>query len=784
MKIFRRLWAIVIAFAMCLTCVCAANIEGIDVTTDLPVSFQTLTFDAVANKITVQGIAGYAKKTMITFYLTEGDKVVFADQIFSEADGTFARTLVLDPSRYNADNTGTLIIGANNTNTRMIDNIELYSQVEMDDCVAAFKNISGIDALTDFFDTYGTMFNLEDAFDDNKLVLLWEMYKQNPPEESLDCEGVIDAVDQMSRAVLESEEFLNEANNAAANGDWEEIKNLIFVKYSHLISVDTNISVIRDERAMFMKLIENYTGYTSIGDVEDAFIQARTAQRDEETVDGQFTTDREKNFADEWKISVNANLITVSGRTEEKGVSPIVFNVTEYDFTDAEVLALYVTDTDEDGVFTAAFAVDPTVYADCEKAVLKVGGKNRNIWQFVIPLYGNDVLEQMTEDFNDISNASKMGEFLDNYSTILGMCEGYGDDKVAILYDLYVDLDEENTEVPEQVAKSMGNLSKGVSEIKAFIDDMNKYSQKERWGYIKDTIEENYAELAEKSSTFRELFNAATSNKKVSKNGIYLRMLNMTFETVQDVLDAYNEAYEAQKKFEETQKNTGGGGGSYGGGSSSGGSKTQNYEIDEGFVKNEETVELDENKMPVEEFDDLAGYEWAATAINGLRKVGVLRGDGNGKYRPGDSMTREELLAMLLATFYVDTEKVEAPFSDITSGAWYCDVVGTAYKKGITKGMGDGTFGIGAMITRADMVVLASRLMKEQKLIYKMDTAAVIFADSLDIPEYAYGDVSEFQQAGFVKGDDKGCFNPTNNVTRAEAAVMFWNIYSTVDTQL
>lgn len=789
MKTFRRLCAIVVVFAMCLTCVGAATIEGVDVTDDLDKSFQALTYDVVANKITVQGIAGYAEETMLTFYLTEGDKVVFADQVMTKADGTFSTTLVLDPSRYNGEVSGTLIIGASNTNTRKIEGIDLCTQIEMDACVDAFKKISDVNDLRDFLSKYASMLGIDAEFDETALAVMMGLYAQKAPFDVENCDEVASEIEFLVEYATKAELFVAEANTAAASGDWEELKTFIFVKYSQLVSVDTSLSTIRDERAMFMKMIENYTEYLTIGDIEDAFVQARIAQRDEETVDGQLTTDREKDFADEWKLAVNANLITVSGRTEEQGVSQIVFNVTENDFTEAEILALYMTDTNEDGTFTASFAVDPTVYGDCDKAVLKISGKNRNIWQFVIPLYGNDVLEQMTEDFNGISSASETGDFLDEYSSILGLCEGYGDDKVAMLYDLYSDCNEDNAEVPEQVAKTMSTLSNGVTEMKAFIDDMNKYSKKKLWGYIKDTIEENYAELAEKSATFRELFDAAISNKKVSKNGIYLRMVGLTFETVQDVLDAYNEAYEAQREFEAT-KNTGGNGGGGGGGVSLGGAsatgsgKTQDYEIGGEFVQTEEPEKLDESKMPVGAFSDLAGYDWAADAINGLRQAGILRGDGNGTFRPGDSMTREELLTMLLAVFYVDVEDADAPFGDIIPGAWYCDVVGTAYKKGITNGMGDGTFGIGTMVIRADMVVLASRLMKEQKLIYSQDTAAFVFGDFLDIPEYAYNDVSGFQQAGFVKGDDKGCFNPMNNVTRAEAAVMFWNIYSAVLTQL
>ena len=62
-------------------------------------------------------------------------------------------------------------------------------------------------------------------------------------------------------------------------------------------------------------------------------------------------------------------------------------------------------------------------------------------------------------------------------------------------------------------------------------------------------------------------------------------------------------------------------------------------------VPNKEVIEIPEEDLPAAPFADIAGYDWAATAINGLRQKNIIKGDGSGTYRPGDNMTREEYYA-------------------------------------------------------------------------------------------------------------------------------------------
>jgi hypothetical protein len=87
-------------------------------------------------------------------------------------------------------------------------------------------------------------------------------------------------------------------------------------------------------------------------------------------------------------------------------------------------------------------------------------------------------------------------------------------------------------------------------------------------------------------------------------------------------------------------------------------------------------------------FPDVPADRWSAPKIALLKNNGIVTGDQNGLYRPADTITRAELMAMLRRTGEVvaaaggsPTEEIEPtgdvfPFTDI-SDAWYTDTVRT-----------------------------------------------------------------------------------------------------------
>lgn len=233
----------------------------------------------------------------------------------------------------------------------------------------------------------------------------------------------------------------------------------------------------------------------------------------------------------------------------------------------------------------------------------------------------------------------------------------------------------------------------------------------------------------------------------------------------------YNSAQELAKAVKELSAGTGGnGGGSSGGGSPGRGS----YKSKSPDVNMSVTPSGDIGKKTV--FADMGGYEWAADAVETLRKQNIISGKSDTSYCPGDIVTREEFTKMLISAAAVDISlgAMQESFADAPEGAWYNPYVKTASSIGIVSGIGEGIFGVGMPITRQDMAVMAARILEYCGI---ECSGSMSFSDSSDIADYAKAAVGSLGSAGVISGTGNGAFEPMGIVNRAQAARMVYELY-------
>lgn len=241
-----------------------------------------------------------------------------------------------------------------------------------------------------------------------------------------------------------------------------------------------------------------------------------------------------------------------------------------------------------------------------------------------------------------------------------------------------------------------------------------------------------------------------------------------SYEDYEALTDAFEKAAKDQKRTENTVTAGGGGGGGGGGKSSSTVNKTPlgEIKIDSTFGKEENNEVKEEIKIS---FNDLSGYEWASEAINALAKEGTVNGIGEGLFNPGGTVKREEFVKMISGLYTHD--EVTAAFEDVNSTAWYAPYIGKAVGAGIINGISDKLFGIGKGVTRQDMAVIICRALKLSEA-----EAVGSFADDGEISDYAKGAVYALKEKGYISGTDKGTYEPSRVLTRAEAATVIYNV--------
>ncbi|MBQ8588533.1 MAG: S-layer homology domain-containing protein, partial [Clostridia bacterium] len=90
-------------------------------------------------------------------------------------------------------------------------------------------------------------------------------------------------------------------------------------------------------------------------------------------------------------------------------------------------------------------------------------------------------------------------------------------------------------------------------------------------------------------------------------------------------------------------------------------------------------------------FADVSGLP-CEEAVNHLAGLGVINGRGDGTYAPGDSLSRAEMVAIILRGFgSEDIEDIEK-FRDVPPSHWAYMYIETAYKMGIVNGVTETTF--------------------------------------------------------------------------------------------
>lgn len=176
-------------------------------------------------------------------------------------------------------------------------------------------------------------------------------------------------------------------------------------------------------------------------------------------------------------------------------------------------------------------------------------------------------------------------------------------------------------------------------------------------------------------------------------------------------------------------------------------------------------------------FADLGSVAWAEKEIKYLAENAIVNGKGENKFYPHDNVTRAEFLKMLSLSMGFDVKSVQnetTSFNDVDASQWYYPYIVYCEKAGIVMGNDSGEFRPNDKITREDIAVIIYRANFEK---YDKEPQAPEFEDNGNISNYAVNAVGCLYHNGIVKGNENNNFQPKNNSTRAEAAVMVYRTF-------
>ena len=166
-----------------------------------------------------------------------------------------------------------------------------------------------------------------------------------------------------------------------------------------------------------------------------------------------------------------------------------------------------------------------------------------------------------------------------------------------------------------------------------------------------------------------------------------------------------------------------------------------------------------------DQFSDVDTNDWYYSNVMRAVELGILSGYTDGTFKPMNNITRRDFAIMLAQSLGHDNdEEATSPFKDVADTDYGVSSIAYLYENEITVGDSNGNFNPDANITRQEAAIMLVKAFEAT------GTSSDLYADDAQIASWAKSFVYTAKAAGLMKGDDHNEFNPTDRLTRAEAA--------------
>ena len=184
------------------------------------------------------------------------------------------------------------------------------------------------------------------------------------------------------------------------------------------------------------------------------------------------------------------------------------------------------------------------------------------------------------------------------------------------------------------------------------------------------------------------------------------------------------------------------------------------------------------------QFEDVSGH-WAEQSIYSMAARGIVKGYGDGSFRPEQVVTREELITMAVKMLGLEEQakvmqQAQSSFGDVADDYWAKGAIEIGREYGLVAGQSNSNFGKKAEITREEMAVILARLIDATAPWDGRELNSgsyfkprVDYSDKEQIHSWARDSVQRVSRLGIMQGYEDGSFRPREVVTRAQAGVIF-----------
>ena len=171
-------------------------------------------------------------------------------------------------------------------------------------------------------------------------------------------------------------------------------------------------------------------------------------------------------------------------------------------------------------------------------------------------------------------------------------------------------------------------------------------------------------------------------------------------------------------------------------------------------------------------FDDVSKGDWFYKDVEYVYNEGIMDGVSKREFAPNETLTRAMIVKILYRIEGEPAGYRSSDFNDVESGRWYTGAVAWAAEKEIVKGYGNGKFGPNDSVTREQLAAILYRYTRYKG----WSTAAASgnldgFKDAASVSSYAVDAMNWAVDEGLLKGANNK-LSPKSNATRAQVAAI------------
>ena len=179
-------------------------------------------------------------------------------------------------------------------------------------------------------------------------------------------------------------------------------------------------------------------------------------------------------------------------------------------------------------------------------------------------------------------------------------------------------------------------------------------------------------------------------------------------------------------------------------------------------------------------FADVAEKDWFYDAVAYTAKNGLMGGKTNGIFDPNGITTRAEMVTILYRMDGNPTVTKDVRFDDVPGGQWYSDAISWAAANEIVGGYGNGKFGMDDTITREQMAAILYRYASYKG--YDLTKLANLtgYTDADTVSDWAVTAMRWAVAEGVINGTSTTILSPSGDSTRAQVATIFMRFYENI----